>query len=153
MCGIAGELQFSDAPAQDEAVIAHLSDLMARRGPDDAGLWRDANHAWLAFRRLAILDLSPAGHQPMITPDGRFALVFNGEVYNFVELRDELEMAGIRFRSTGDTEVVLQALVHWGTAALDRFNGMFALGFYDRQERSLLLARDHAGIKPLYYLL
>lgn len=153
MCGIAGELQISDAPAQDEAVIAHLSDLMARRGPDDAGLWRDANHAWLAFRRLAILDLSPAGHQPMATPDGRFALVFNGEVYNFVELRDELERMGIRFRSTGDTEVVLQALVHWGTAALDRFNGMFALGFYDRQERSLLLARDHAGIKPLYYLL
>lgn len=153
MCGIAGELQFIDAPARDEGIVAHLGDLMARRGPDDAGLWRDANHAWLAFRRLAILDLSPAGHQPMVTGDGRFALVFNGEIYNYVELRDELERMGIRFRSTGDTEVVLQALVQWGTAALDRFNGMFALGFYDRWERSLLLARDHAGIKPLYYLM
>lgn len=152
MCGISGELQFTDAPAREEAVIAHLSDLMARRGPDDAGLWRDDNRAWLAFRRLAILDLSPTGHQPMLTPDGRYALVFNGEIYNFVELREDLERAGIRFRSTGDTEVVLQALARWGTNALDRFNGMFALAFYDRQERSLLLARDHAGIKPLYYL-
>ena len=153
MCGISGELQFTDAPAREEAVIAHLSDLMARRGPDDLGLWRDDDRAWLAFRRLAILDLSPTGHQPMLTPDGRYALVFNGEIYNFVELREDLEKSGIRFRSTGDTEVVLQALVRWGANALDRFNGMFALAFYDRQERSLLLARDHAGIKPLYYLL
>ena len=152
MCGICGELQLDDRPARDEATIAHLSALMARRGPDDAGHWRDGAHAWLAFRRLAILDLSPAGHQPMLTPDGRYALVFNGEVYNFVALRAELERLGVGFRSTGDTEVVLQALVHWGTAALDRLNGMFALGFYDRRERSLLLARDHAGIKPLYYL-
>ncbi|MBP6016361.1 MAG: asparagine synthase (glutamine-hydrolyzing) [Candidatus Promineofilum sp.] len=153
MCGISGELQFYDGPARDEGTIAHLSDLMARRGPDDAGLWRDDVWAWLAFRRLAILDLSPAGRQPMVTPDGRYALVFNGEIYNFVELRRELEQVGIGFRSSGDTEVVLQALVRWGPAALDRFNGMFALGFYDRRERSLLLARDHAGIKPLYYLL
>ena len=152
MCGICGELQLDDRPARDEATIAHLSALMARSGPDDAGHWRDGAHAWLAFRRLAILDLSPAGHQPMLTPDGRYALVFNGEVYNFVALRAELERLGVGFRSTGDTEVVLQALVHWGTAALDRLNGMFALGFYDRRERSLLLARDHAGIKPLYYL-
>ncbi|MCL4804148.1 MAG: asparagine synthase (glutamine-hydrolyzing) [Anaerolineae bacterium] len=153
MCGICGELQFHDAPARDDAVIARLGELMARRGPDDAGVWRDGGRAWLAFRRLAILDLSPAGHQPMLTPDGRFALVFNGEIYNFGELRRELESLGVRFRSTGDTEVVLHALVRWGTTALDRFNGMFALGFYDRQERSLLLARDHAGIKPLYYML
>lgn len=152
MCGICGELQIGDQPARDEATIAYLSALMAQRGPDDAGHWRDGAHAWLAFRRLAILDLSPAGHQPMLTPDGRFALVFNGEVYNFAALRAELERLGVGFRSTGDTEVVLQALVHWGAAALDRLNGMFALGFYDRRERSLLLARDHAGIKPLYYL-
>jgi len=156
MCGICGELQFNDGPARDEATIAHLSALMARRGPDDAGHWRDSGHdgarAWLAFRRLAILDLSPTGHQPMLTPDGRYALVFNGEVYNFRELRAELARAGLAFRSSGDTEVVLQALAHWGTAALDRLNGMFALAFYDRHEHSLLLARDHAGIKPLYYL-
>lgn len=153
MCGICGELQFQDGPARDEVTVARLSAMMARRGPDDAGLWRDEAYAWLAFRRLAILDLSPAGHQPMVSPDGRYALVFNGEIYNYVTLRDELERAGIGFRSTGDTEVVLRALAHWGVAALDRFNGMFALGLYDRRERSLLLARDHAGIKPLYYLL
>jgi asparagine synthase (glutamine-hydrolysing) len=153
MCGISGELQFHDAPARPEAVVARLSELMARRGPDDAGVWRDGERAWLAFRRLAILDLSPAGHQPMLTADGRFALVFNGEIYNFADLRPDLEREGVRFRSTGDTEVVLYALAHWGPRALERFNGMFALGFYDRQERSLLLARDHAGIKPLYYLL
>ena len=80
MCGICGELQFHDGPARDEATIAHLSALMAQRGPDDAGRWHDGHHAWLAFRRLAILDLSPTGHQPMLTPDGRYALVFNGEV-------------------------------------------------------------------------
>ena len=153
MCGICGELQFQDGPARDEATVAHLSALMAQRGPDDAGRWHDGHRAWLAFRRLAILDLSPTGHQPMLTPDGRYALVFNGEVYNFRQLRAELERAGVAFRSTGDTEVVLQALAHWGTAALDRLNGMFALALYDRHERSLLLARDHAGIKPLYYLL
>lgn len=152
MCGICGEIQFYGGPARDEATVAHLSGLMARRGPDDAGQWHDGGRAWLAFRRLAILDLSPAGHQPMLTPDGRFALVFNGEIYNFRELRAELERAGVAFRSTGDTEVVLQALAHWGTDALDRLNGMFALAFYDRRERSLLLARDHAGIKPLYTL-
>ena len=156
MCGICGELRFYDGhddPPRDEATIARLSGLMARRGPDDAGLWRDEGRVWLAFRRLAILDLSPAGHQPMLSPDGRYALVFNGEIYNFGALRDQLERMGARFRSTGDTEVVLQALAHWGAAALDRFNGMFALAFYDRQERELLLARDHAGIKPLYYLM
>lgn len=152
MCGICGELQFLDAPARDDRVIAHLSQLMARRGPDDSGVWRDGRQAWLAFRRLAILDLSPAGHQPMLSHDERYALVFNGEVYNYQELRRLLENKGVRFRSTGDTEVVLYALIHWGIEALDRFNGMFALGFYDRQERSLLLARDHAGIKPLYHL-
>jgi asparagine synthase (glutamine-hydrolysing) len=126
---------------------------MARRGPDDAGIWHDNEHCVLGFRRLAILDLSPAGHQPMQTADGRFTLVFNGEVYNFRELRRELEQKGARFRSSGDAEVVLQALAQWGTAALDRFNGMFALGFYDVLKKRLLLARDHAGIKPLYYLL
>ena len=154
MCGICGALHYqtADSPPADEATITRLSALMARRGPDDAGRWHD-DRAWLAFRRLAILDLSPAGHQPMLTPDGRFAIVFNGEIYNFRELRAELERAGVAFRSTGDTEVVLHALAHWGTAALDRCNGMFALGFYDRHERRLLLARDHAGIKPLYYLL
>src|SRR5690606_31769952 len=107
----------------------------------------------LVFRRLAILDLSPNGHQPMTVDHGRYTLVFNGEVYNFQELRHELEGLGVPFRSTSDSEVVLQALIEWGTGALDRFNGMFALGFYDSADKRLLLARDHAGMKPLYYML
>ena len=89
----------------------------------------------------------------MLTPDGRYVIVYNGEVYNFRELRHELQQEGVRFHSTGDTEVVLYALARWGIRALSRFNGMFALGFYDKVEQRLLLARDHAGIKPLYYML
>lgn len=125
---------------------------MFRRGPDDEGFWTDGERCALGFRRLSILDLSEAGHQPMISQDGRYALVFNGEVYNFRELRDELIAAGRSFRSSGDTEVVLQSIVHWGKDALRRFNGMFAIAFYDRSAKSLLLARDFAGIKPLYYM-
>lgn len=149
MCGIAGEFRFN--PGQSPADWAALSDLMKRRGPDDSGDWQD-ERCTLVFRRLSIIDLSPAGHQPMISEDGRYTLVFNGEVYNFIELRRQLEQRGIQFRSHSDSEVVLYALAEWGRNALDRFNGMFALGFYDSHELTLLLARDHAGIKPLYYL-
>lgn len=150
MCGITGELRFNGGePAAD---MAQLMAMMARRGPDGDGLWTDGHACTLAFRRLAILDLTAAADQPMLSADGRFALVYNGELYNFRELRAELSRDGVAFRSTGDTEVVLQALMSWGKAALDRFNGMFALAFYDTVERSLLLARDHAGIKPLYTL-
>lgn len=149
MCGICGELRFEASTDDSTFDFDHLIDVMARRGPDDRGAWADGP-CRLGFRRLAILDLSPAANQPM-TAAG-CALVFNGEVYNFRELRAELETAGIRFATTGDTEVVLWALIHWGKAALDRFNGMFALGFYDARRRSLLLARDAVGIKPLYAL-
>ncbi len=148
MCGICGAL---GAPEITEHVPG-LVPLMARRGPDDEGHWSDGVVCALGFRRLAIQDLTPAGHQPMVTADGRYALVFNGEVYNFKALRQELERDGIRFRSTGDSEVVLLSLARWGKDALARFNGMFALGFYDRLERRLLLARDHAGMKPLYFM-
>jgi len=155
MCGILGQIAFSNrgCTVQVEEIAPRLIGLMARRGPDDEGLWSDGQHCVFAFRRLAILDLSDNAHQPMLTQDGRYALVYNGEVYNFRELRRELEQEGARFRSTGDTEVVLYALAHWGNRALARFNGMFALGFYDSAEKRLLLARDHAGIKPLYYML
>jgi asparagine synthase (glutamine-hydrolysing) len=151
MCGICGEISTSRT-GLDPAAVRVMMAMMARRGPDDEGFWSDSETVSLGFRRLSILDLSPAGHQPMLTPDGRYALVFNGEVYNFRELRRELEGRGIAFRSSGDSEVVLQALATWGAKALSRFNGMFALAFYDCVERRLLLARDHAGIKPLYYL-
>ncbi|MGH7717814.1 MAG: asparagine synthase (glutamine-hydrolyzing) [Gemmatimonadaceae bacterium] len=152
MCGICGAFAFQQEPDPRalRPAVADLTVLVTRRGPDDEGIWADDRCA-LGFRRLAILDLSPTGHQPMLTPDGRFALVFNGEVYNFRDIRGELEQRGVRFRSTGDAEVVLYALAEWGPAALRRFNGMFALALYDAVDRRLLLARDHAGIKPLYY--
>lgn len=152
MCGITGALTHRPIDRAQEEAVRHMVSLMSRRGPDDEGTYTDGKHVSLGFRRLSILDLSPSGHQPMLTEDGRYAIVFNGEVYNFQELRRELEGKGIRFRSTGDAEVVLQSLATWGVDALDRFNGMFALAFYDSAERTLLLARDHAGIKPLYYL-
>ena len=152
MCGICGAytLTSSEIETLDHAVKG-MTDLMARRGPDDEGFWSDS-HCALGFRRLAILDLAPTGHQPMITADGRYVLIFNGEVYNFQELRPRLEQRGIQFRSTGDAEVILYALAEWGIKALEQFNGMFALAFYDRHTKQLLLARDHAGIKPLFYL-
>ena len=114
--------------------------------------WAD-HYCTLGFRRLAILDLSPAGHQPMVTAEGRYALVYNGEMYNFQVLKQELAAEWSPLPLTGDTEVVLQALALWGRDALARFNGMFALAFYDTVEKRLLLARDHVGIKPLYYML
>lgn len=153
MCGIAGIYRFSSgSDCHELSSIEQMVKLMARRGPDDQGIWSDGKHCSLGFRRLSILDLTPSGHQPMLTEDRRYSLVFNGELYNFRELRQEIESRGVRFRSTGDAEVVMYALAEWGTNALDRFNGMFALGFYDCRKKSLLLARDHAGIKPLYYL-
>lgn len=152
MCGIVGQFSLSPQPESTSQVINDLAQLVARRGPDNQGIWSDGSHCTLAFRRLAILDLSSAGNQPMLSADGRYALVINGEVYNFQALRQELQGKGYRFRSSGDAEVVLYALAEWGRAALDRFNGMFALAFYDSLEKKLLLARDHVGSKPLYYL-
>lgn len=151
MCGICGAFKLESSSAELESSVRRMIPLMSRRGPDDEGFWADTQCA-LGFRRLSILDLSPTGHQPMRTADGRYVMVFNGEVYNFPEIRSELEQRGVRFRSTGDAEVVLYALVEWGARALEKFNGMFALAFYDTAERTLLLARDHAGIKPLYYM-
>lgn len=149
MCGVTGVLHFDGAPASS-TVLRHMSDAIAHRGPDGEGQFVDGP-CGLAHRRLAILDLSPAGHQPMATPDGRYVLSYNGEVYNFQELRIELESQGIQFRSRTDSEVVLHALALWGIAALNRFNGMFALALWDKVERTLVLARDRYGIKPLYY--
>jgi len=153
MCGLFGQLNFEHAPLAPEErdAAVRLTRLAARRGPDGEGFWSDA-HAALGFRRLAIFDPTASGDQPMRTPDGGAVLVYNGALYNYRELRRELEAAGVRFRSPGDAEVVLHALAHWGHAALTRFNGMFALAWYDARERRLLLARDHAGMKPLYLL-
>ena len=148
MCGIAGVLDRHN-PVSPET-LRRMAQAMAHRGPDGEGIHVDEG-VGLAFRRLAILDLSDAAHQPMMAPGGRHILVYNGEIYNFRELRAELEADGIAFCSSGDTEVVLKALIHWGEAAIPRFNGMFALALWDGQRHELLLARDRFGAKPLYW--
>lgn len=148
MCGIAGLIQLN-GDGVSPVVLKRMTDAIAHRGPDGEGQWIERN-VGLGHRRLAIIDLSPLGQQPMISADHRYVLSYNGEIYNFRELRAELEAAGYAFHSKTDTEVVLNALAHWGVAALERFNGMFAIAFWDRKERRLLLARDRYGIKPLY---
>jgi asparagine synthase (glutamine-hydrolysing) len=148
VCGIAGIFQQKGKPVDAPALEA-MGQAIAHRGPDGHGVYSDGNLG-LAHRRLAIIDLTEAAHQPMVTDDGRYVISYNGEVYNFRELRAELEAAGCRFRSRSDTEVVLQALATWGLKALERFNGMFGLALWDTKKRSLLLARDRYGIKPLY---
>ena len=150
MCGIAGFLNLDGAPASP-VILQSMTDAIRHRGPDGEGHYIDGALG-LGHRRLAIIDLSPTGHQPMSSPDGRYILSYNGEVYNFRELRIELEGLGHQFRSTGDSEVVLYALAEWGEDALLRFNGMFAFALWDRKEGTLLLARDRYGIKPLYYI-
>ncbi len=127
-----------------------MTDVLGHRGPDGEGHFIDGPAA-LGHRRLAIIDLSSAGHQPMATADGRYVITYNGEVYNFQELRVELEALGHQFHSRTDSEVVLKAYAQWGEKALDRFNGMFALAIWDKPNRELFLARDRYGIKPLYY--
>jgi asparagine synthase (glutamine-hydrolysing) len=149
MCGIAGLIQ-SDAAAVSPVTLKRMTDAIAHRGPDGQGSWIEGG-VGLGHRRLAIIDLTPAAHQPMVSADHRYVLSYNGEIFNFRELRSELETLGFWFRSNSDTEVVLNALASWGVKALHRFNGMFALALWDRRERRLLLARDRYGIKPLYY--
>jgi asparagine synthase (glutamine-hydrolysing) len=149
MCGIVAILNGDDAPVEP-GVLRAMTDAVAHRGPDGEGYYTDAA-VGLGHRRLAILDVSPAGHQPMVTRDGRFAITYNGEIYNFQELRSELLALGHTFRSRTDTEVVLSAWQAWGPACVTRFNGMFAFVVWDARERALFLVRDRFGIKPLYY--
>jgi asparagine synthase (glutamine-hydrolysing) len=144
MCGIAGLI---GRPSDDFA--DRVGPRLFHRGPDDAGLWRDES-ACLLHRRLAILDLSATGHQPMATPCGRWQLVFNGEIYNHADLRANLEQQGLIFRGSSDTEVLLAWLIRHGVAGLNDLRGMFAFALFDRQDRSAFLARDPNGIKPLY---
>jgi len=149
MCGIVGIFNLAGQPVSP-AVLQAMTNRLTHRGPDGEGTHLD-RALGLGHRRLAILDLSEAGRQPMATPDGRYVISFNGEIYNFRELRRELEAAGRIFHSRCDTEVLLQAYAHWGRGCLNRLNGMFAFAVWDRQARELLLARDRYGIKPLYY--
>ncbi len=155
MCGICGII--GGRSERTEPAVRRMMQAMLHRGPDDEGyeefpLSGDAAGASAAFgfRRLAILDLTPSGHQPMIDEHSGNGIIFNGEIYNFRAIRNRLAAHGVRFRSTGDTEVLLKALSHWGEAAIDELDGMFALAFYEARSRRVLLARDHLGIKPLY---
>lgn len=180
MCGIYG-IWHRDGQPVDLTALRTATSRLRHRGPDDEGYLLAhpaqgtcASHAGLetdqrltllpldqargagyslafGFRRLAILDLSPAGHQPMASADGRFWIVFNGEIYNYIELRAELQRLGHCFRSGGDTEVILAAYAQWGEACLNRLNGMWAFAIWDRERRTLFLARDRFGVKPLYY--
>jgi asparagine synthase (glutamine-hydrolysing) len=149
MCGIVGAWQL-DGQAVDPTALATMRDSLMHRGPDDAGLWVDGP-VGLGHRRLSIIDLSEAGRMPMASPDGRVQAVFNGEVYNFRTLRAELEAKGHPFHSATDSEVVLRAYEQWGTGSFDRFHGMFAVAIWDGREQRMVLARDAAGQKPLYY--
>lgn len=149
MCGVAGFINFNQEPASP-ILLRRMTDSISHRGPDGEGQWIEGGVA-IGHRRLSIIDLSSAGHQPMQTVDGRFILSYNGEVYNFKQLRSRLEAQGVKFRSQTDSEVVLQALANWGPGALQEFNGMFALALWDRKEEKLLLARDRYGIKPMYF--
>jgi asparagine synthase (glutamine-hydrolysing) len=152
MCGIYGIVSQS---AANDRVNKHR-DQLYHRGPDDAGTWYKSDRTVaLAHRRLSIIDLSEGSHQPMVSADARCVIVFNGEIYNYREIRTELQRAGHRFRSEGDTEVVLAAYREWGVACVDHFNGMFAFAIYDAGDSSnreqLFVARDRAGKKPFYY--
>jgi asparagine synthase (glutamine-hydrolysing) len=150
MCGIVGIV--SNTPQAQRTWLAIGRDAMTHRGPDDSGEWWSADgRVGLAQRRLAIIDLSPAGHQPMHDASGALSIVFNGEIYNFADLRDELIAKGHGFRSHSDTEVILAAYREWGTECLARFNGMFAFALFDSRQQTVFLARDRAGEKPLFY--
>jgi len=149
MCGIAGIFNLNGEPVSP-VLLRRMTDAIAHRGPDGEGYYTD-NYIGLGHRRLAIIDPSPAGHQPMITEDKEYALTYNGEVYNFQELRLELESLGHQFRSKTDTEVVLHAYVEWREECVKYFNGMFAFAIWDKIRKELFIARDRYGIKPFYY--
>jgi asparagine synthase (glutamine-hydrolysing) len=149
MCGIAGIFDFAGRPVAASELQA-MNDSIRHRGPDDEGIFVEQGIG-LANRRLAIIDLSPAGHQPMANEDGSLLITHNGEVYNFLELVPELESRGHHFHSRTDTEAVLHAYEEWGPRALERLNGMFCFATWDRTKRQLFIARDRMGIKPLYY--
>src|SRR5829696_7082010 len=157
MCGLAGFLELTRDRGADalRATATRMADAVRHRGPNDAGTWEDpAAGVAFGFRRLSILDLSAEGHQPMHSASGRYVLVFNGEIYNFRAIRDELTAAGLApaFRGHSDTEIMLAAFEAWGVeAAVRQFVGMFGFALWDRRGQKLHLGRDRLGEKPLYY--
>ena len=153
MCGIVGWLSTSAAQPVDPDVLARMRDTMVHRGPDGDGLWLSPQReVGLAFRRLAIVDLSATANQPMTNEDGTVQVVFNGEIYNHLALRRELVAKGHRFRTDhSDTEVIVHGYEEWGAGVVERLHGMFGIGIWDARKRGLFLARDRVGIKPLYF--
>jgi len=150
MCGIAGLWSFNRQI--DEAVLISMRDALTYRGPDDAGAYIDPEHnVGLGHRRLSILDLSPLGHQPMSNDNESIWTTYNGEVYNFKEIREDLTKKGYNFKSNSDTEVVVKAYEEWGVDCVHKFIGMFAIAIWDKRQKKLYLLRDRAGVKPLYY--
>ena len=149
MCGIVGIFNLNGEPVSP-VLLRKMTDAIKHRGPDSEGFYVDS-FIGLGHRRLSIIDLSRTGHQPMITEDKQFGITYNGEIYNFQDLKVELENLGHKFRSRTDTEVILQAYVQWGANCVHKFNGMFAFAIWDKTRQELFLARDRYGIKPLYY--
>lgn len=155
MCGIAGIISKEPFNPEDRsAMVSCMVQALRHRGPDDQGCWTDAaGRAALGHCRLAIIDLTPEGHQPRVSHDGRYVMVFNGEIYNYLELRQELARSGVPFHGHSDTEVLLEAIASWGVeVTLPRLVGMFAFAVWDESDQALILARDRAGKKPLYYV-
>ena len=170
MCGICGYI--SKRKIEDR-ILEEMRDTMIHRGPNDAGIWQSqtkssavtidnlaagaspttdsSSYIGLAHRRLSIFDLSELGHQPMKSADGNLVIVFNGEIYNFKELRSELEKDGVTFKSDCDTEVILYSYAKWGDECFTKFNGMFAIAIWDIKRDALIIARDRMGVKPFYY--
>ncbi|PIO04827.1 asparagine synthetase B, partial [Candidatus Woesearchaeota archaeon CG08_land_8_20_14_0_20_43_7] len=144
MCGICG---FS---GDDKALVMKMADAIVHRGPDQEGFYSDKYFS-LAHKRLSIIDLSSRGKQPMHNEDGSIIVVYNGEIYNHAKLREELEKKGHRFMSETDTEVIVHAYEQYGSSCVNHFRGIFAFAIYDRNKKQLFLARDHIGVKPLYY--
>lgn len=152
MCGIAGIFHFDKFRQIDESKLRNMRDIMSYRGPDDAGIYIN-NNIGLVHRRLSIIDLSPNGHQPFISDNERYVIVFNGEIYNHEELRPQLESKGYKFRSKSDTEVLLYLYMDMGAKLLDLLNGMFSFAIWDNVTNELFAARDRMGVKPFYYAL
>jgi asparagine synthase (glutamine-hydrolysing) len=151
MCGICGIYYFNQN-SLNSGIVESMMSGMKHRGPDDSGVWKNEN-CGLGFVRLSIIDLTKDANQPMTDSTGKYVIVFNGEIYNYIEIRKILEKDGIRFRTKSDTEVLLYSYIKWGKHALDYLNGMFAFAVYDKTENSLFLARDRFGVKPLYYFI
>jgi asparagine synthase (glutamine-hydrolysing) len=152
MCGISGLLNHSNQQVDSKLIIKKIVNIQNNRGPDDNGLWEsECKKVFFGHNRLSIIDLSKSGKQPFISSDGNFIITFNGEIYNFLELKKELIKKNINFKSNTDTEVIIESYKFWGLSFLNKLRGMFAFAIWDKNKKKLILARDPFGIKPLYF--